>query len=144
VINHQKRPTALLFPVSLCLTFILIAGCDDGPAVAPVTGTVTRDGKPVVGVMIEFQPETGAPSYAFTGPDGSYEMQYQVDRKGALLGKHRISVTTPNEMTDPETGDTIRVRETIPRAYNEETTLEYTVEKGRNDFDIEIKGERSK
>ena len=82
--------------------------------------------------MVEFQPERGAPSYAFTEADGSYSLQYQTDRKGALLGHHTIRLRTPKEITDPETGDTVSVKESIPRKYNDESTLEFEVAVGAN------------
>jgi hypothetical protein len=138
----QRDAHAILFTALLAALFPSM-GCEQGPAVAPVTGKVTRDGQPIPGVMVEFQPDKGAPSYAFTKTDGSYEMQYQVARKGALLGHHLVSVRTPSERTDPETGDTVNVSESIPKAYNDETTLEYQVVKGKNNFDIVIQGERA-
>ena len=63
-----------------------LVGCQKGPAVAPVSGVVTQDGTPLPQAMVEFQPDTGAPSYAYTDEEGRYEIQYQTDRMGALLG----------------------------------------------------------
>ena len=128
--------------ISCILIPLLLVGCSRGPDIAPVTGVITRDGNPVAGVVVEFQPDRGAPSYAFTEKDGSYSMQYQTDRTGALLGHHVIRIRTPKEITDPETGETISRKETIPKAYNDESTLELTVESGPNTYDIEIKGKR--
>ena len=103
------------------LGMMLLAGCDSGPAVAPVTGLVTQDGEPLAGAMVEFQPDKGAPSYGYTDENGRYEMNYQTDRKGALLGHHYISVRTEGEVTDPKTDMTVNVPETVPAEYNEET-----------------------
>ena len=125
--------------------FVTIVGCEKGPAVAPVTGKVTHDGVPVVGAMVEFQPDKGAPSYGETDADGVYQIQYQTDRMGALIGHHTISVRTPNEVTDPETDMTVNVPELIPVEYNDETTLEFEVERGKkNVFDIAIEGKRTR
>ncbi len=64
------------------LLLAVVTGCSKGPAVAPVEGTVTQDGRPLVRAMVEFQPDSGAPSYGETDDDGHYEIQYQVDRMG--------------------------------------------------------------
>ena len=127
---------------SLFVVLVLAVGCDDGPAVAPVTGTVTQDGEPLYGAMVEFQPDAGAPSYGYTYENGVYEIQYQVDKMGALIGHHYVSVTTAGEKTDPKTDTTINVPETVPRIYNDPTELEYVVKSGKNVFDIPIEGKR--
>lgn len=129
---------------SLLLILGMTVGCDDGPAVAPVTGTVTHDGQPIVGAMVEFQPDAGAPSYGYTDENGVYEIQYQVNKMGALLGHHYVSVTTAGEKTDPKTDTTINVPETVPRKYNDPTELEFEVKSGKNVFDIAIEGKRER
>ena len=128
----------------LLLTVLILPGCSDGPAVAPVTGTVTHDGEPLAGAMIEFQPDKGAPSYGYTDENGRYEIQYQTDQMGALLGHHYVSVTTAGEKTDPKTDTTINVPESVPRKYNDPTELEFEVERGQNQFNIAIEGKRER
>lgn len=124
--------------------FVCLIGCEKGPAVAPVTGKVTQDGVPLTGAMVEFQPDSGAPSYGYTDENGVYEIQYQTDRMGALLGHHYVKITTAGEKTDPRTDTTVNVPETVPLEYNEDTTLEFVVEKGNNVFDIAIEGKRKR
>ena len=136
----MKKILAFAF-VFACLGLF---GCDDGPAVAPVTGTITHDGEPLVGAMIEFQPDRGAPSYAESVEGGHYEVKYQTDRIGALLGHHYVNVTMAGEKTDPETDTTYNVPETVPRKYNDPTELEFEVKKGKNVFDIKIEGKRER
>ena len=131
------------FSLSVCCLLFAV-GCDDGPAVAPVTGTVTQNGTPLAGAMVEFQPDKGAPSYGYTDESGRYEIQYQTDKMGALLGHHYVSVTTAGEKTDPKTDTTVNVPESVPKEYNEETELEYEVVKGKNEFNIEIEGVRKR
>jgi hypothetical protein len=126
------------------LAFVCCVGCDNGPEVAPVTGVVTQDGEPLEGGMVEFQPDFGAPSYGYTDETGRYEIQYQTDQMGALLGHHYVSVTTSGERTDPKTDTTVNVPELVPQEYNEETTLEYEVSSGKNTFDIAIEGKRKR
>ena len=127
----------------VCVLAIAL-GCDKGPAVAPVTGIVTQDGQPLNGAMVEFQPDKGAPSYGITDETGRYQIQYQTNRMGALLGHHYVSVRTEGEVTDPKTDMTVNVPETVPQEYNDETTLEFEVKKGKNNFDIESEGKRKR
>lgn len=132
---------AFIFPLCVLLS---TAGCDHGPAVAPVTGTVTQDGQPLAQAMIQFQPDKGAPSYAETDENGEYEIRYQTDRLGALLGHHYVSVTTAGERDNPDTGTSYNVPEMVPSIYNEDTELEFEVKPGKNVFNIAIEGQRKK
>ncbi|APZ91820.1 hypothetical protein [Fuerstiella marisgermanici] len=47
--------------------FVIVSGCSDGPEDMPevgdVEGVITMDGKPLVGVTVEFTPESGRPSH---------------------------------------------------------------------------------
>ena len=140
--SETSKPRIAMWLRFLPLLLIGLVGCEQGPPVGLVTGVVTHDSVPLANVKVEFQPDSGAPSYAITNSDGSYDMQYQTDRRGALLGHHFVSVMTKGEVTDPETGDTRDIKESIPRAYNDETTLEYDVKKGENVYNIEMAGER--
>ncbi len=127
-----------------CLLCGFMAGCNRGPAVAPVEGVVTQNGEILVGAMVEFQPDHGTPSYGYTDENGHYELSYQVDRKGALLGEHNVRVKTAGEKTDPVTDVSRQVPETVPVQYNEESDLYFEVVRGRNKFDIAIEGVRKR
>lgn len=140
----MKSQTTISTIVVLAVTVALTTGCDDGPAVAPVTGVVTQDGQPLVNAMVEFQPDKGAPSYAYTDANGKYDIQYQTDQMGALLGHHYVSVRTAGEKTDPKTDTTINMPELVPATYNDETELEFEVQPGPNTFDIPIEGVRKR
>lgn len=132
-----------LLRVFVVIATALVTGCEKGPEVAPVTGTVQQNGKPLAGAMVEFQPDYGAPSYGYTDQQGQYEIQFQKNRMGALIGHHTVRVRTIGEKTDLETDTTVNVPETVPELYNDETTLEFDVVAGEeNVFDIDIEGER--
>ncbi len=127
-----------------CSLCVFMAGCNRGPAVAPVEGIVTQNGEILVGAMVEFQPDQGTPSYGYTDENGHYELSYQVDRKGALLGEHNVRVTTAGEKTDPVTDVTRQVPETVPVEYSEESDQYYEVVRGKNEIDIAIEGVRKR
>ncbi len=78
----------------LCLSItLLVTGCGgySGPELGTVSGTVTNQGKPVAGVIIEFFPESGGrPSIATSKADGTYEAYFVRNQPGALPGKHKV------------------------------------------------------
>src|SRR4051794_27503821 len=78
----------------LALVFLgLAVGCgDSGPRVVQVSGKVTRGGKPVSGLLVHFQPETGRASFGRTDDQGNYTLEYDKTRKGAVVGTHRVFV----------------------------------------------------
>jgi hypothetical protein len=86
------------------LGFILFAalliGCrQSGPEVAPVTGRVQLDGRPLKNADVVFQPiGPGSPSYGRTDADGRYELGYKRGVPGALLGEHNVSISVSSEI----------------------------------------------
>lgn len=75
------------------------------PKLAPVTGTVVVDGKPLVGAEVWFHPEQKqqdakgkefkvSSSLGKTDTSGYYELLYDQDHKGAAIGKCRIEIVT--------------------------------------------------
>jgi hypothetical protein len=69
----------------------LLAGCG-GPTVVNVTGTLTRGGKPVPHLQVNFVPESGRPSTGWADENGRYSLQYDLNRGGAVTGTHRVFV----------------------------------------------------
>lgn len=106
-------------------------GCSDA-SMEKVSGTVTMDGKPLPRARLLFTPSgtksnPGSGSYAITGPDGRYELrQVDPDREGALVGPHRVEITTVFESRD----DGRLPKETIPKRYNEDSELTFEVTPG--------------
>jgi hypothetical protein len=78
-----------------CLSLLVVValGCGkSGPTIARVSGTVTRHGQPVSRIEVNFDPENGRPSVGRTDADGNYTMEYDRERKGALVGTHKVWV----------------------------------------------------
>ena len=125
----------------VCVVVVDFAGCAqqaaDLPDVAPVSGTVTMDGSPLADVLVTFEPTTGQFSQGKTDASGKYELSYINNVKGAVLGAHKVSITTPSEAEGP--GDV--KDDPIPAKYNAETTLTAEVKAGENtcDFALESK-----
>lgn len=106
--------------IGLLLFTVALVGCGDGgPPRGYVTGKVTLDGDPVEYATVTFSPEgKGAPSYGITDAAGQYELKYTDDKYGALLGKHRVTISTFYSTTDPD--DRPSVDELIPPAWSEQ------------------------
>ena len=67
----------------------------------PVSGTVTLDGKPAVGLKVKFQSENGRKFEATTDKDGRYRIK---PADGALPGTYKViiqPVESDNEADDP-------------------------------------------
>ena len=70
---------------------VLIIGCGPkGPDVVPVSGTVTKNGKPVPGLFINFEPGDGRPSWAQTDSEGKFVVKYDATMDGAKVGTHKV------------------------------------------------------
>jgi hypothetical protein len=83
----------------LCLCLSACSGApDDSPDLGKVTGKVTRSGTPVINARVYFTPVAGGrTSEGLTGADGSYELVYLRDQKGAAVGEHKVRITTFEE-----------------------------------------------
>jgi hypothetical protein len=69
-------------------------GCSTGPALAPVRGTVTVNGKPLPPCQgrISFHPEKGRLATAALEPDGSFVLTTFNPGDGALIGSHKVTI----------------------------------------------------
>lgn len=116
----------------------LLMGCAGGtdkklPDLAPVTGVVTLDGKPLKDVVVVFEPkEKGSNSTGTTDENGKFELSY-ADKTGAAVGSHTVRITNANEAEVP-------VEQLLPAKFNSASTLTATVEKGKtNEFTFDLK-----
>ncbi len=112
-------------------------GCGRGdlPELGYVSGTVTMDGKPLAGAIVEFHSEAGGrPGVGVTDAEGKYELQYTGGVEGSKVGPATISITTEWPEGEPPEGES----ETIPQKYNSKTILKETVEAGNNTFDFNL------
>jgi hypothetical protein len=113
---------------------LLAAGCQrsGAPELAPVTGVVTLDGKPLADALIAFEPDDGpTASIAWTDENGTYDLEFKGGLKGALLGTHKVIVSKP----EGEEGEST---EALPARYNSESTLTREVKPGKNVFNIDL------
>ena len=88
-----------------------VTGCKEkGPDLKPVTGTVTADGKPLIGAAVEFHSEVSSSSYGKTDENGNFTLSYATGKPGAALGKHRVAIlggsTDPSKVPSAPPADT--------------------------------------
>jgi hypothetical protein len=71
-----------------------LSGCDlTGVRIVRVSGTVTRSGRPVPNLFLNFRPATGRPSWGITDEHGHYTLHYDKSHDGAVPGQHLVWVT---------------------------------------------------
>lgn len=110
-------------------------GASDQPDLGTVSGEVKMDGQPLANVTVTFEPAQGRPSVGKTDESGKYELGYLNDIKGAVIGSHTVSISTPQEAPTPA-GQTYK--DPIPAKYNSKTTLKEEVKAGENTINFEL------
>jgi hypothetical protein len=123
----------------------LLMGCGtSGPQLSEVKGKVTVDGKAVPRAEVSFVPEAagGSPSLGKTDAEGNYRLAFTQDRFGALIGKHKVTITSkkisPNEM--PDTGEPVDTAFVpIPKKYQSTLTAEVKTSANVIDFELDSK-----
>ncbi|MFH1266384.1 MAG: hypothetical protein ABIK89_11715 [Planctomycetota bacterium] len=120
----------------------LLAGCSpvsDTPPTAPVEGTVTYQGKPVESGTVTFFSEGGErPAAGLLGPGGKFTLTTFNKNDGAVLGTHKVTVTSIADTADVGTG--APTESLVPEKYNipDTTPLSYEVKEGGNQFEITL------
>jgi hypothetical protein len=121
----------------------LLVGCGgpDGPELGLVTGLVTNSGVPVKNSLVEFYPQKGRPSMGRTNDQGKYELQFNENDKGAMVGLHEIRVT-PGSMVATQAGTDAAPAPPLPKPKKGEDVVKMPgtveVKSGDNVFDLEL------
>ena len=139
----MKANKTILCLLVACLSLHLF-GCDRGPALQFVEGTVTLDGKPCANCVISFMPKDGGElGFARTDEEGKYRLSSHVGktRAGTTIGTYGICLDkrTVDPAVHPKASPDNPVQ-LLPKKYTDGATsgFEITVEKGKNvhDFDM--------
>jgi hypothetical protein len=100
-----------------------------------VTGTVKLDGQPLEGANVTFWPidaENDRPSSGVTDSSGQYRLMYTADESGALIGQHKVEISTAVSSEEGTTPERLAAR------YNSSTELTAEVTSGRNTIDFDL------
>ena len=138
--------------VGFCLAILivfLLPGCSRAKLAIKlhrISGTLQRDGKPVPNLMVHFVPEKGGPSTGVAGPDGTFTLDYQKDRPGAVPGVHKVWVEyrpkSPQDDVEMREGRLKLAddqREVIEKYGSlETTTLKVTIDGDKKDLLISL------
>ena len=86
---------SLSTPFLWCTVVLLLSatGCDSGPKVAEVSGTITlNDGKPLELIHVEFWSEGGPRSWGKTDDLGKFRLKLDTEdsKDGAIIGKQKV------------------------------------------------------
>lgn len=124
---------ALLW-IALCAVVGCSRRAEDLPELGLVSGTVTMDGKLLAGAQVVFEPESGAPSVGQTDEAGRYELAYNEQLQGAVVGRHTVRISKYGEPGSPN--DT---ENQIPEKFGRDSDSTAEVVAGGNtcNFDLE-------
>ncbi len=138
---HHFNSIGSTFGILILVCFIGCFGSGEPlPELAKVTGTVTLDGKPLEGAIVSFTPlevaekGRGKSSSGGTDAEGKFQLMYNTDTPGAIIGEHRVLVNKlDGNMEDAGP-------EMIPARYNINSEITKTVTKSDpNEFTIDLK-----
>jgi hypothetical protein len=133
-----------------------VARGDGGAKVAPVSGRVTLNGRPIPNAVVLFmpvgdgKPEAGPSSLGLTDAAGNYTLTLTAPEKakGALVGTHKVLITLAEEKPDPDRPQPVKrllpepVKRLLPARYGskETTPLEFrTPPTGTDSANFELK-----
>jgi hypothetical protein len=121
------------------LLIVVVAGCQRGPQLGRVTGTVTANGEPLPFAYVVFNPVKPPRSYgsAYANERGQYELKFSSTSNGAPVGKHQVSITSAKADELPDNAKP-SARLKIPSKYNSATELQAEVKPGSNVIDFAL------
>lgn len=89
-----------MLTVTLCM---ILSGCGESlPPTAPVKGKVTLNGQPLPNASVNFYPEEGKVANGVTDDAGNFTLSTFDPNDGAIIGKHKATVTIVNTAEIPE------------------------------------------
>jgi hypothetical protein len=127
------------------MLLLAVAGCgSDGYSelgLVPVAGSVTLDGKPLVGAKVSFEGEDKRAAIGKNDSAGHYTLMYDSQTPGAMPVAKVVRITTVD--ADVEGGGAAEgaavAKETVPARYNSKSALKADVSAGQKAFDFELK-----
>jgi hypothetical protein len=141
--------------LALLVALLAALGCaGEGYKVAPVSGRVTLDGKPLAKAHVHFAPvgtkdriAPGPTSQGQTDAEGRYTLTLDSNRRpGAVVGLHKVYIITVDTQVTPgerpDAGAPPKRREILPEKYNQDTILTCEVPARGTDsanFDLKLK-----
>jgi hypothetical protein len=150
--NNRRRQILATFALGFLL---MCMGCGKSqpPMNDDVQGTLTVNGAPLVGVMVQFVPENISGEYtasAVTDAKGHFDLR-TLDQSGAVIGKHKVIVLVGREggrANDPQAAQPndagaapiAKNNPQVPPGYSDlrKTTLTIDVTADKHGYDLEL------
>ncbi len=127
---------------------LLLAGCGGADyELAPVSGRVIINGKPLADIKVSFQPVSKRPddpnpgpgSYGTTDTEGRYTLRtIEPDADGAVVGKHIVRLTTKPPEQAPEDDLTPVYKEAVPLRWRDGSQTFEVPAEGTDQADFEL------
>ncbi|MEN6408071.1 MAG: hypothetical protein ABFC77_16575 [Thermoguttaceae bacterium] len=131
---------AVALAVVLCTA---TTGCrrSDRSPIAPATGKVLFNGKPLQFGLVMFVPDHGRPAEGEIQSDGTFQLTTYQKNDGAVIGHHRVAITCEKSSKSGEVEESPGPS-LIPPKYSEYKTsgLEATVKDKNEPFVFELTG----
>jgi len=139
IANRSSR--GLYAHLALALLFLVFSGCGgERRELAPITGKVLYQGKPLPFGGIMFQSSSGQPATAVIQSDGSFEMKTHGEGTGVVVGHNKVRITcnTSQDTNRKSVSAGVELalgRQLIPRRYGSFHTskLEVDIKPDHND-----------
>jgi hypothetical protein len=131
-------------------------GCTDEEAaikLVKVTGTVTRNGKPLSDAQVSFIPDGGnkssTPGLDATGSEGNYMVTFK-GRTGVAAGKYKVIITAPVELPPGLANDPALAKQPYmaqvareSKTATKKKSAEVKREAAKSEFDREVEDQAS-
>lgn len=121
---------------------VSLAGCVDNSGLAPVTGVITLDGKPLEKAGVMFHPDAGGvPAAGETDADGKFTLSTRVPGDGASIGNNVMTVAKAghaNPGAAVEEGEIVAMKLLTPLKYGNPKTSGLTIEVKRGMEPVKI------
>lgn len=125
---------------------LLAAGCGRNSDLVPVSGRVTLDGKPVKGLIVNFQPlgdTKGNGALSLVGEDGRFTLSDMRGGSGAHVGEYKVSFypsAAGTKADDPADVVSTGLSGGVPRIYLDpaRTPLQATVPPGGGTIEVTL------
>ncbi|EAQ78047.1 carboxypeptidase-like regulatory domain-containing protein [Blastopirellula marina] len=141
--KSSSKSFEILSAAVLCF---FLPGCfgGGGPPTGHVVGVVLDSGQPIANAEVAFFPQVeGRVSYGSTDEQGRFELTYSDDIQGAVVGEHRVKISTSGSAPQRESASAPNYRALArpmkragPQTWNWPETV--SVLAGENELTFEV------
>jgi hypothetical protein len=85
---------------ALTVALLLLAGCDSGPKIVPISGQVLIDGKPLQFGYVRFIPQDSRLSGGALDAQGRFKLTCLREGDGAVIGRHMVEILSQKPLSD--------------------------------------------